>query len=353
MRDSLRELLAKTALNKSLAEAAEMPLGMKILSLGLAPDPAQTAADILEANRQAAETRLGYVEQALADAQSKLKQVTSALQDATKEYATALQNQYARHIAIDQLRIHVKQNIFYYMQAVWDHEPPDQRFFRLYNLMVMCPKPLEGCVPAVEDWSPSPQGDHLLSVGFCPPTIFPKQHRLVEVADLDNPLGYKGNYIIFPLKESCYLTDYMLGEFIDNYLGVRDPDGSDDFDEEDFAQRWKAATTDSQRDKLKTELISVITAIRRSTDEIIVPTGQLFIEALPGSHPLLEDFKLLHRLEDVRKVKAEVRHAELENLRLAARLAESQTKIELLEDPDIEKKIVIAGNASVVVDSGP
>ena len=59
-------------------------------------------------------------------------------------------------------------------------------------------------------------------------------------------------------------------------------------------------------------------------DEIIIPTGQLFIEALPGSHPLLEDFMLLHRAEDVRKVKAEVRHAELENLRLASRLAAAQ-----------------------------
>ncbi|VTZ59781.1 hypothetical protein EMEDMD4_1240009 [Sinorhizobium medicae] len=29
------------------------------------------------------------------------------------------------------LRMHVKQNILFYMQAIWNHEPPDQRFFRL------------------------------------------------------------------------------------------------------------------------------------------------------------------------------------------------------------------------------
>lgn len=96
-----------------------------------------------------------------------------------------------------------------------------------------------------------------------------------------------------------------------------------------------------RQNELRAELVSYITAVRRSTDEIIVPTGQLFIEALPGSHPLLEDFKLLHRLEDVRKVKAEVRHAELENLRLASRIVGGQGNAALLEDPDIEKKIVI------------
>jgi len=105
-----------------------------------------------------------------------------------------------------------------------------------------------------------------------------------------------------------------------------------------------------RQNELKTDLANYITAVRRSTDEIIVPTGQLFIEALPGSHPLLEDFKLLHRLEDVRKVKAEVRHAELENLRLASRVVGGQERPELLEDPDIEKKIVVENGADVIVD---
>ncbi|MDQ6667207.1 MAG: hypothetical protein M3Y53_03150 [Thermoproteota archaeon] len=44
---------------------------------------------------------------------------------------------------------------------------------------------------------------------------------------------------------------------------------------------------------------------------VIVPTTSLFIEAVPGKHPLLEDFKLVHRALDVKKVQAEVRHAEL------------------------------------------
>jgi len=140
----------------------------------------------------------------------------------------------------------------------------------------------------------------------------------------------------------------MLGEFVDDYLGVLDPDGSDSFDAETFDLEWKKAAAiqsrslrEARQNELKGDLAKYIDAVRRSTDEIIVPTGQLFIEALPGSHPLLEDFKLLHRLEDVRKVKAEVRHAELENLRLAARVVGGQENVELLEDPDVDKKVVV------------
>ena len=41
---------------------------------------------------------------------------------------------------------------------------------------------------------------------------------------------------------------------------------------------------------------------------VIVPSDQLYIEALPGTHPILEDFKLIHRALDVKRVQAEVRH---------------------------------------------
>ena len=76
---------------------------------------------------------------------------------------------------------------------------------------------------------------------------------------------------------------------------------------------------------------------------MIVPTTSLYIEALVGTHPLLEDFKLLHRALDVKKVQAEVRHAELENVRLAARVLKGED-----EDPDIEKKIVVQTNGANV-----
>ena len=87
----------------------------------------------------------------------------------------------------------------------------------------------------------------------------------------------------------------------------------------------------------------------RNGDEIIVPTGSLFIEALVDQNPILEDFKLKHREVDVFKVVEEVRRAGLENLRFAARLLNAER-----EDPDIEKKIVVTGNgvsSSIDVDN--
>jgi len=373
VRSTMREVLVDATMAENMVP--EIPGALKILSFGV--DPSDNVRGLMDAARRSGETRLKYVEEALADAQEKLKQATATFAQVTKEYVVALQNQYSRHVAIDQLRIHVKQNIFYYMQAIWDHEPPDQRFFRLYNKKIVCVEPEPGA-QVTATVSKDAVASGRVRVNFenmAPPTIGQKpkavpgsdsqqgkkppfkeggaefMHDLVEIADLDNPIGYKGNYIIFPVRDQCYLTTYMLSSFVDNYLGAIDPDGSDDFDAEDFEQRWEAtAPRSAERAALEATLKAYVSEVRRSTDEIIVPTGQLFVEALPGAHPLLEDFKLLHRVEDVRKVKAEVRHAELENIRLAARLVQSQNTPTLLDDPDIDKKIVVQGNAAVVAD---
>jgi len=323
---------------------------------------ADASSEDIEANRRAAETRLKYTEEALADAQEKLKGASDAFESATKTYTSALQNQFNRHVAIDQLRVHVKQNILFYMQAIWDHEPPDQRFFRLYRKKVICPQADPNCRPEVVGTRVqgiNPRATYMVGGGpklaatmaasqwyaldvdkICAPSgdLGGAEHELVEVADLDDVLGYKGNYMIFPLKRACPLTDYMIADYIDSYLELVDADRSAEFNPEEFDARWKAASSQQARDDLRAELRAYVTAVRQTTEEIIVPTAQLFIEALPGSHPLLEDFKLLHRAEDVLKVKAEVQHAELENLRLAARLAAGER-----QDPDIDKQINVTG----------
>ena len=51
----------------------------------------------------------------------------------------------------------------------------------------------------------------------------------------------------------------------------------------------------------------------------------------------------IHRALDVKKVQAEVRHAELENVRLASRALKGKD-----EDPDIEKKIVVQTDGSPI-----
>ena len=41
----------------------------------------------------------------------------------------------------------------------------------------------------------------------------------MHVADIDNLLGDKGNYMIFPLNESNLLTDFMMDPFVDRATG--------------------------------------------------------------------------------------------------------------------------------------
>lgn len=356
LRNQYRDSLIQLTKEDDNAKAQGLPTALKVLTLGDDPNDIRVAA--IEANRREAETRLQYVEQAIADAQDKLNKAVNAFQEATKQYAAALQRQYSRRVAIDQLRIHVKQNILFYMQAIWDHEPPDQRFFRLYQQKVTLPEPTVSC--SIKPIVPKFQGGIGNLTGFvttgitlgpCAPAIGGPEVDLISIADLDNPIGYKGNYIVFPLKVPTYLTTYMMSEFVDEYFGIRDPDefGSMTIDQITSYVSQRLADpnlSDDVKRKLRADFTRRITEARPVTDQIIVPTGQLFIEALPGNHTLLEDFKLLHRVEDVKKVIAEVRHAELENLRLASRLIEGER-----EDPDIEKKVIVENGTDVTVDT--
>lgn len=384
MRDKLRETLVMTAERKKIDESYELPTAAKILSFGLAFDPAAAAADKLQAEADSAKARLGYMEQALGDAQKKLTDASAAFNQATQDYSKALQQKFTRHVSIDQLRVHVKQNIVYYMQAIYAHEPTDQRFFRLYKKQVICPGITAGCAPKysakkvhtsatsarslgaptheakkapTHEYAKSLPSWEVLVSEICVPTLDEgvdggvggKTHDLCEVADLDNPIGYKGNYIIFPFIDTCTLVDYMFSNYVDTELGVMDRNVDlKSFNPATFEADWTAADA-ATRIVLKGRLRRYVSAVRRSTDEIIVPTGQLFIEALPGSHPLLEDFKLEHRLVDVMKARAEVRRDELENLRLASRLVEGQDTKALLGDPHVDKQVVVVSDGKSTI----
>lgn len=365
IRNYYRDQVASDTYNENLAKAVDSNVGF----FGKIAEDAfgnftGGAVDALDANRQYTQALLQNINDNVADLQNKLKQSNDAYLAATQKYAEAMQKQFSRTVAIDQLRVHVKQNIFFYMQAIWAHEPPDQRFFRLYNKQVFCPRPSSACKVPLDGKAAGANGRFVVSTNMwtCPPVVDKTTVDLVEIADIDSPLGFKGNYIIFPLKETCYLTTYMLQEFVDDTYGLKDPDifatwkalGSIDAVAASVAAQLKALQEGSAEwQTLMDAFAQFVNETQGQVDEIIIPTGQLFIEALPGSHPLLEDFQLLHRAEDVRKVKAEVRHAELENLRLASRLAAAQKdskNLHLLSDPDIEKKVVVEGKAGVVVD---
>jgi hypothetical protein len=251
------------------------------------------------------------------------------------------------------------------MQAIWSFTFHDQTFFSLCNVKVpkltAAQKTYSLRVPDHVPLSIAPMpGQVVLEVnadvqlvsGLDPAQDF---LTLAEVADLDSPLGCKGNYMIFPLRASNPLTDFMMVPYLDSELGIHDPDELGGWTPEDFGQyarcllaQQKDQLSASDLAALQSQLLhqyrSIVSNPALATDTVIVPTNSLYIEALPGAHPLLENFKLQHRAVDVAAAMAAARRGELENLRFALRLLDDQ-----LTDPDVEKQIVVEGAAGVVV----
>ena len=365
-RDRLREQLVEAERARGMAEAGESSteedIASAIFSGGLslfAPDPSADAVERLEVARRAIEMELENRESTLQELEARLSRAADASSVAAREFEEGLRAQSARRARIDQCRIHVKENILYYMQAIWNHEPPDQRFFRLYHVNVTLPQPsgrcrlrpaepdeLRGPLPTVE------RDGRWWVVEECPPPApfdpadpdLPVR-RLVEVADLDRLLGFKGNYAIFPVKTCVYMSEFMVADFVDGYFGLRDPDPAADFTTEELLgyveSLWRdphAELSDYDREALLALVRRRLREPRSDSDVVVVPTGQLYMDALIGSHPLLESFKLLHRGFDAAQARAQLRREELDNLRRAARLLAAEP---LLDDPDVDRRIVV------------
>jgi len=325
-------------------------------------------AEAVEARRQAAQKALEWAEADLAAANERLNAAVTALQMATDAYTSALQRRLNRRVAIDQLRLHVKQNILYYMQAIWLHEPPDQRYLRIYEKEVEWPEPEEPYytlrpvsevpptipdLPGGDDARGLPPNTTWVKVLVTPPVLGPTR-RLHEVADIDNLLGFKGNYAIFPLREGNGLTEFMCEDFLDSYFRVQDPDPFGQLptptEAVDIAEcAWNTpGITDEDKRRITNWLVAVLDNQRRVAETIVVPTGQVFVEALPGRHPVLEDFKLRHRQIDVHRARAAATQEDIEALRYAARIGASQ-----LGDPEVQTQIVMPDGAGVSLAVGP
>jgi hypothetical protein len=321
---------------------------------------ADEKARILEESAKSAYEQAARFEKDLRD---RIEREVTALGAGTEAYSKALAEHLNGRAQVARLRVHVKQNILYYMQAIWSHEPPDQRFFRLHTVKVPDLKEQAAgrSYSLVADSGVAPVASGLPHLGDLPyafllNAVFDPDFAfdaLAEVADIDNLLGYKGNYMIFPLRKDNDLTRFMKTPYIDRVTVLHDPDEAGNWTLADFAkyvcclkENSSPAEFEALKPRIKEEYdrLRISLGNRPVDDEIVVPTGSLFIEALPGSHPILEDFKLQHRAIDVKKVQAEVRHAELENVRLAARLLAKER-----EDPDIEKKIVIEGQGENII----
>jgi hypothetical protein len=82
---------------------------------------------VLEARREALETRLGYLEGSLEDTRSQLTAANNALEQATAELTAAIEESFTKRNLVTQFRLHIKDNILHYMQLIWTYEHPDQR----------------------------------------------------------------------------------------------------------------------------------------------------------------------------------------------------------------------------------
>lgn len=296
----------------------------------------------------------------------RVEREVTALNALTESYAKALAQHYNQRAQVLRLQNHVMQNITYYMQAIWNYEPPDQRYLRLHEDPVPTFRTkrsfrFDELVPV--NGKMADYAHRRLGLDLLPPTsvfdaeVLPEfqvmeTKPLAQVADLDNLLGYFGNYMIFALKESNPLTDFMMQPYVlQGFNELIDPDELGNWTLDEFVDyvcclRKRLSETEFEeiRDHLREQYDKLIKAPHRNGEEIIVPTGSLFIEALPSTNSLMERFKTIHRAIDVKKVQAEVRHAELENLRLVDRILHGER-----EDPDIEKKIIVEGSTPPVL----
>ncbi|MFC6942598.1 hypothetical protein ACFQE8_21985 [Salinirubellus sp. GCM10025818] len=381
IRKGLRERLigSRSALVKAQTEEDSEGWAQDFWEDTYAGDDEEHDIGNAEAKVEALEMELEYLEASVQEMEGRLQSERGAFNEGTRAYTDALEERSNRRTAIDQLRMHVKENILYYMQAIWDYEPPDQRYFRLYHREVYVPR--AGTVTltlrkADENESTGllglkrfvdVDGDrYVVEVESSPIPVDDAEEntaRLIEIADLDNPIGYKGNYIAFPLKTCTFLTDYMMNEYVDDYFGIRDPDDLAEFTSEELRQFVELKHNELVNDESlteqerQTEIDALEASIgeiirkrlanpRRETDLVVVPTGQLYMEAILGEKELLEGFKLAHRGYDAAKARAELRQEELENLRYAARLLDEDPDF---GDPDVDRHVIVEGIDSTAV----
>jgi len=177
---------------------------------------------------------------------------------------------------------------------------------------------------------------------------------LSEIADLDNPLGYKGNYMMFPLVDpENVLAKYMMVPYADRASGIHDPDQPGNLTRAELdayvcclKKKLAPADLEALLPGINEAYQRLLADPRPSEEEIIVPTNSLYIEALPAAQPVLEDYQLLRRAAEVGRVQTDNARVSVENIRVAARILSGDLA------SDVEKKIVVEGAAGVTVSDG-
>ncbi|MEM9680819.1 MAG: hypothetical protein AAF901_10895, partial [Bacteroidota bacterium] len=329
-------------------------------------DSGPDQAALYESMIKAAESRLKHIEQTAEELATAQRAAKREAREAGQQYAEAIKIIAQKDTQIKQLLLHIRQNIFHYMHAIWEMKHPDEWFFEWAEKMVyhIGAGKVTCTLTRKENLRPMPPGIERQGDPYeinCDPPTPPDIETLSEedkvplgsIAHVDQLLGFKGNYAVFPLKDCTHITDYMMREFVDDYLGLRDPAlemGTTSAELIEYAKEvWN---DDSLSDVDRTTLSEIITKSLSSpvpdTQEIILPTGQIYMEALKGETTLLEDFKLSHRGLDVLKVQEEVREKRLENLRRAGRMVNGEVDF---DDPNVDKYVKIIGGDETILNT--
>jgi hypothetical protein len=298
--------------------------------------------------------RMAERRRALERAESELKQEVTALDRATELFNTGFVQYASEAVQVERLLLHVKDNIVYYTQALLDHEGRDQQYLRLRDQPIpevtgnLTYKLLKSDrAPRPPEWSPP------LLVEATATLRLGGDRALGDIADLATSLGYVGNAKVYPMRRWNALVTFMLVPFSNAATGVTDPDDRGNITLAELSQlilclqeQLSPQAFASLKPRIEKAWEARVRDPRADSIDLVVPTGSLFMEALPGAHPLLEDFKLLHRALDVQQVANDVVGKRLEQLRLAARLTR-----DLLDDPETEK-VILRDGSPTVIDTG-
>jgi hypothetical protein len=301
--------------------------------------------------------------QRLRDLEAQVAQTNASLARATEEYADRLSTHLGNLVRVAELKNHIKDNATHYMQAIWMHEPFQQRWLRLKDVPVPVLRRANRTYVISKAGSRGALANvaHLRTLSHpflttAEVVLGPEVEEgtletvpLYEVCDIDGLLGFRANYMIFPMKSPNAITDFMMEPYVEKAaggFGITDPDDLGNMSLDEFSEyvcclkeKLSAEAFEALREALVAQLTVLLQSPLRDDEEIVVPMDAVYIEALPGSTPILENFKLFHRQVDAAAAQEDLRLKRMEKLRYAQRLLVGR-----LDDPAADARYEFTGN---------
>lgn len=347
---------AKAAEPGALETIAEVALTGP-LSLLFGPGDS-TDDETLDARARANEKLVQEINRRLDTKRAAIASAAGAISTAYEAYQVKALARSRSQLAESRLAVHIRDNVFHYMHGIWSTTHPDNRYFELHDKTVPFHAPkssdynlADSPMPAIAGLLPGLDilGDDKILTINKPADNATIRRQLGEIADIDRPLGFRGNFVVFELRECSQLTDYMAAEFVDPDTGVAAPGVITGLSTTELLDYIETAiahglVNEDQLEALKDLARRIAHEQNDGADDFVLPTGQVMLEAIKGETTLLEPFKLVHRGIDVIAAEEEVRAKRLDALRRARKVATADlerdpTTVErfyLGEAPDIE-----------------